>query len=188
MFGYHGEIHLPTKTAIAIWRAEILGQMSDGMWENCRQSDHWKFWHDMTPVLGSPVTMAYMEPIKDKYNLSGLIPVLGDRMLKIGRMTMALLSAGVESEDLDALHASDYMPPTFSEWDLCKNSGVWKYDFVKKYMDKITPEIAKSFYVNTFNNFYGKKDLLRDLKYMKEAMKNFVYNSNPSALLAVCPK
>jgi hypothetical protein len=35
-----GTIVLPSLSAALVWKAEIVGQLSDGMWENAAPFDH----------------------------------------------------------------------------------------------------------------------------------------------------
>ena len=84
----HGTITFPTPTALALWEKEILGQLSDGMWENSRPHDHWRYWSRLDSEVRAGIcalTGSMGGPQKTCYNLSALIPFIGDRMLKIGQ-------------------------------------------------------------------------------------------------------
>lgn len=165
-----GKIYLPTPTALALWSSEIRGQLSDGMWENSTPWEHWVFWSKMTPELGAPKVEADQRPVKDSYNFAALIPIVGDRMVKSGRMA----AAGGTPED--ARHA-EYMPETYEEFMRNKETGSWEQDYIKKYMEPITPELAKKYYATK----YDMKDLKRDLMSIKAAMKNFEFKSAAQA-------
>lgn len=109
-----GKIYLPTETARALWIAEFLGQLSDGIWENVgieRSDDafskeewdmirsHWVFWEFLTPVIGSPPRVVHKKGVytspyirQSTYNLareknwllSNQAP-LDEQMLLVGR-------------------------------------------------------------------------------------------------------
>jgi hypothetical protein len=167
---------LPSKTAVALWHAEVTGQISDGMWENSRPFDHWKFWCSMNVIPGDMIDFIKSNAptgtfcTKKSYALTRLHQikfedggyVLRARMLAYGRMTLA----GVDPTDCEALNAAEYMPSTFNEWKECKSSGEWKYDFVNKYMDRIDESLAEKFYKTS----YTMKDMNTDLAIIKAAM------------------
>ena len=160
-----GIISLPTVSAIALWKDEITGQLSDGMWENSKPYEHWVFWSNMKPVLGRPGVKATDAPLKSSYNLSALVEYVGDRMLQVGKMARAVNNPNADRE---VFHAAQYMPATFDEFMKSKETGKWAYDYVAKYMTDVTPEIAQKYYATS----YTDKDLSRDLSLIKMAMKN----------------
>lgn len=153
-----GTISLPTDSAIALWKGEILGQLSDGMWENTRPHNHWRFWHDLKVVKGPPqVTVnGSGRPEKNTYNLAALIPILGERMIKIGRLG----SVGA----VDTGYAGEYMPATLEEWE----AGKGKEGYKSAELKKITPEVAKAYYASR----YSDKDMRNDLRSIKAALKS----------------
>lgn len=159
----NGTIYLPTPSAIAVWKNEILGQMSDGAWENTNPQNHWEYWSDLNVQQGAPGLKADRSPVKTGYNLAGLLQYVGDRMVAYGRMGKAL---GASAPD-DAVRAAEYMPETLEQWQQAKQSNNWQYDFVSKYMGAVTEDMAKKFY----NTTYTERDLRRDLSFMKTAMK-----------------
>lgn len=151
-----GTIFLPTKSAIAVWKNEIVGQLSDGAWENTTPYDHWKFWAYLDVELGEPKVISKKYAKKKGYALSSLIKYVGDRMIKIGKL-------GLFTEEGNG----EYMPDTFEEWKTSKETGKWKWDFLSSHMEPITEEIAKQYYESSYN----LNDLRKDLKVIKEAMK-----------------
>lgn len=158
-----GTISFTTKTALALWEAEICGQLSDGMWENTAPHDHWKFWCNLDAVVGTENKVVATRPWECKktgYNVSGLYEYIGDRMLKIGRLAKV-------HPTTERLNAADYMPDTLEEWVTMNASGKWQFDFVGPYMAQITPEIATAYYATT----YTMRDLRSDVKVIKDAMK-----------------
>lgn len=155
-------IALPTSSARAVWTEEIVGQLSDGMWENTSPHDHWKFWNGLKVAEGEPCVTSNTCPRKNNYGLTRLIPIIGDRMVAIGRM------GKVDGVDEAMLHAAEYMPDTLEEWEKAKASGEWEYDFVKDYMAYVPQWIAAKFYETA----YTEKDLRADLKLIKKAMKS----------------
>jgi hypothetical protein len=164
-----GTMYLTTSSAIALFKGEIKGQLSDGMWENTRPDDHWHFWQDLNVVLGHEnIVVANPQAWrnrcrKNNYALTKLIPIIGDRMVKIGQM-------GQHTTDDQAIRAGEYMPETFVEWQTCKVADRWRYDFIADYMKSVNEELARAFYA--FKDTYGVKELKADLGRIKEAMKS----------------
>ncbi len=172
-----GTIFLPTLSAIALWHGELTGQFSDGMWENSRPMDHYKFWCGLKTCITSldphVITSSAWMCTKRKYNLSSLIACVGERMVKIGRMGVAMaklnlntLGDGSAGEQAMA-RAASYMPATLEEWHACRD-GVreWEYGFIGRYMADVPRELAAAYYAAE----YTVKDLRNDLKLIKAAM------------------
>lgn len=173
-------MYLTTDTAVAIWHAEVQGQLSDGYWENTRPLTHWKFWcHTTAKVDPSSVPHVIVNKnahgycYKKNYNIVGLMNikfddgtyVLRDRMLKYGRMAKAATALADCNVNF---RTAEYMPATFEEFRTSKTNGKWQYDFVAKYMENVSEELAAKFYEST----YTVKELKRDLLEIKMAMKN----------------
>lgn len=183
----HGTIVLPTITACAIWDCEVTGQLSDGTWENSSPRDHWKFWtrlaaeqRDGTPHV--EVT-SWQRPKRVKYNIVTLMNskwddadmarygederyILRGRMLKQARMALAFQALG-RPVDFSVCGHAEYMPNEFYSFQASVKSGVWKHDFVAKYMEPIDEALAAEFYKT---RSYGPDELKADLKSIKEAM------------------
>lgn len=174
-------IVLPTVSAEAIWRDEITGQLSDGMWENSRPRNHWRSWNQLTVVVerdAQPRTIArstYFE--RTKYNLRVLYAiapvgdplrhVVRDRMVLKGRLALALARLSMPYS-YEAIHAAEYMPTTYEQWASCKLSGMWNYDFVSEYMTHVSDELARMYY--SLDREYGLKQMKADIDSIKEAM------------------
>lgn len=165
--GKTGTIALPTFSAQAIWTDEILGQLSDGMWENSRPLGHWKFWQNLEVVTGAPaVTRAFgCWAKKTAYNLAALYEYVGGRILAQGRMAKACELLGVPyvpgcAEYLDEMTTEEFLRG--------KATGAWKYDFLAGYFDKMPEELERAFRVAK----YTTKDRNADIKAIKAAMKS----------------
>jgi len=154
-------IQLPTVSQRALWQHEICGQLSDGMWENSKPYDHWKFWCDLEVVSGPPLVVSNARCRKTGYNLTSLLEYVGDRMVKLGRLAIC-------TDDIANIrYAAEYMPDTFTQWLECKTTGKWPYDFVAGSMEHITEDVARKYYATV----YTEKHLRADLKVIKQAMK-----------------
>ena len=81
-----GTIHFKTNEAACLFKSEITGQLSDGMWENARPSDHWQFWCDAdVKADGKCYTEGW--PMKTNYNLLSLIKYVKEEMKDAIRFT-----------------------------------------------------------------------------------------------------
>lgn len=140
-----GTITFTSFGALALWEGEILGQMSDGLWENSRPHDHWEFWNRLTPSLGEAPALQTNIPgvcSKRSYALTKLLPIIGDRMVKLGRMGTAANTQLTGNQR----SAADYMPATLVEWTSLKESGKWQHDWIAKYMADVSPALAAAYY------------------------------------------
>ena len=163
-----------------IWEGELLGQFSDGMWENAAPLDHWRFWADLRVCVdpASPPQVAmdagYTLPWRQKtgYNIAALYPIIGDRMLSLGRMGKALEASGL-GLDLEASggplrSACEYMGQmTFQDWREQKASGKWAQPWIAEYMKAVSIDLAEAFYATQ----YAMKDMKKDVAAIKAAMK-----------------
>ncbi|MFA6510124.1 MAG: hypothetical protein WCV62_06725 [Candidatus Peribacteraceae bacterium] len=162
---------LNSPSAVALWVSELLGQLSDGMWENSNPHDHWKFWHqgEVLYTPDAPVSTIELEnyayPKKVAYGFSRLIPIVGDRMLPNARMGKAL---GQRCNDRQAVEAGEYMPATMEIWEENKIHNSWKYPWAGEKMEYISHSDALRFY----ETVYTMKDMKRDLKLIGDLMKS----------------
>jgi hypothetical protein len=160
----NGTIVFESHTQEMLWRCEIKGQLSDGMWENSRPWGHARFWlylESDTCVLGEKACVTsdgYARKVG--YNLTGLIKYVGDRMVAYGRMALA-------GGDEDACRAAEYMPDTLEEWERRLRDCDWQYSSVANQMVAVDHELASLFY----GTLYHMKDLRKDLREIKRVMK-----------------
>ncbi len=165
---YGSVLHLQSPSQLALWHNELTGQISDGMWENSRPFDHWGFWLDVRTALGDPhLEVKGRGPTKSNYNFSALIPIIGDRMVKIGRMGKANPaidpSSGLTAQEFSG---AEYMPETLEEFNSrSKNKNFSAYE--QKALSSVTPEMAEKYY----STKYDMKDLKADLKSIQTALK-----------------
>ncbi len=89
-----GTINFDNNIQRNLWKYMLVGQISDGYWENARPYDHYHFWCDLTPIYddkapaGVTVTSSrYTRPLKNNYAFDSkiLIDVVGDEMLAIAK-------------------------------------------------------------------------------------------------------
>lgn len=162
-----GKMMLPSATAVALWHCELSGQLSDGMWEGSGPREHWKFWCHLEVTVGAVYTetnnTVYCR--KNAYSFASLYEIVGDRMLANARMA----KAGADPMDRELVEAGEHMPATIEEFRYMKAGQKWPHDYVGRRMERVTDELAVSFYATT----YTMKDMKADIKLIKSTMKLF---------------
>lgn len=83
-FGEPVTLHLRNKAMADLWREELLGQISDGMWENMSQNSY-KFWSKVPIVIGGSSRLEGTLPfgVRADYQFPQLMGSNGGRMLDI---------------------------------------------------------------------------------------------------------
>lgn len=164
-----GTITLPTISACALWEHELTGQFSDGMWENSRPFDHWQFWnrldvHHQSGTCSVDTSVAW-KCKKTSYNIAALYPLVGDRMVNLGRMALAAAHFGPTLER----YAAEIMPATLEQYIAMMLVGPnGMSDYAHDALKRVTPEVAKAYYTTT----YTMKHLKADVASIKSAMKS----------------
>ena len=165
-----------------LFDCEILGQLSDGAWENTKPYDHWTAWGNSDVKVGSRIGRDF--PVKkDGYNLGSLLDYVGDRMLGLG-------AAGSVGWDLtnysDEASAVEYF---FSAGSLAATERMCITEDFNQHFDKFAERYGKDWskkYVEaaqknrkkleeTWNAIrsgrYGIRQLKSDLTAISKAMK-----------------
>lgn len=167
---FKGVIFLPSYSALALWEWEILGQLSDGAWENATPFNHWEFWHDLKSELGIPEVKATGRVLKTGYNLAGLIEYIGDRMINYGRFGKA--------NGKDIVNMGSEVRSTIEEFP---KEGPFDLEEWKQKMIQGKEWRAKDYYWKGleqkhidayYKTKYDERDMRKDLALIKQAMKN----------------
>ena len=152
---------------------EMLGQMSDGMWENSRQD--YKLWHDTKFVVstdGKLGTVGIPQYKKDRsrYNLNNreLLEIVGDRMIASARVCIAFPELVASEEDGAIQHCAEE----------AMNTGKIspRADYERDYLRKVESLIGKE-NIETFikaaqsESLYDMKKMRKDLADLKKIMQ-----------------
>lgn len=79
------KLFLRNEVQVALWDEELVGQISDGLWENAKPHNHWRAWSECDAEV-SPDNVGINFQVKRKdYDFTELIEYVGDRMLEIVR-------------------------------------------------------------------------------------------------------
>lgn len=165
---YTGTITFKSDVQASLWNECITGQLSDGHWENSRPHNHWRFWCNLEVCVGETTGVLaknQFECRKNNYNLKAIKEFVLDELLKTGRMAIAANS--VLTYELGC--AARYMPPTLDEFLTKKEKGgfAWQHEFIAKYMESVSVDLARAYYAAK----YTERDLNKDLTAIKEVMK-----------------
>jgi hypothetical protein len=93
-----GTIIFRNEVQATLWKQEIVGQLSDGFWENARPYDHWKAWARAQVEVGENVGRNF-DVVRDRYGLANhdLLDVVGHRMQVYARLCLAFGGSKVEA-------------------------------------------------------------------------------------------
>jgi hypothetical protein len=161
-----------TQNQLILWKTELVGQLSDGHWENSRPYDHWKDWCNATALVGPNVGRDFY-PKRDVYGLTSkaLLEVVGERMraaVRVGRVF------GLEVALKCATHTMD-MPYRFST---PVADGAISADYLRKCQAEIEAMVPGRLVeldaVANDVDRYTHNQLLMDLREMKAAMRTVV--------------
>lgn len=174
-----------------LYTAELVGQLSDGAWENARPSDHWKVWSDINVVIGSPIGYSGIYPRRTKYALaSQLLPYIGARMLVFGAAGLAKTKLDY-SPDAEAMKSAlEYFfavfnaqtaqdlsmqckSKTFDEFQQAFTTQAERNNYMKKYVTEIekSTKKVKLIYEIIAGGQYNVNTLKNDLKDISTAMQ-----------------
>jgi hypothetical protein len=151
-----------------LWESEIVGQLSDGHWENSRPHDHWKAWSNAKVEIGEKVGRDFSVK-REQYALRSkfLLDIVGKRMLTQVRLG---LKYGADKMDLFA-----------SAFDIDGNfRGIPGPECTGKYWDELRAKMAtmdaelEEIKTVAADETYSRKDMLRDLKDMQAIMRTYI--------------
>jgi len=175
-------IHL-NKVAAALWKHELLGQLSDGMWENDRNSD-WRLWFSTRVELTAPgserVEVGSRNPLphrKTSFRFSALKEYILDRLL-------VLTAVGIACEEFNLDPTLDVFR-SFTSFD--DEPALWRvaYDITRvdshlfKYAHEIIENlsgefIARVYHLVAYNKVVLQKRLDKELATCGRVVRNHV--------------
>lgn len=155
------QINFRNVVQAALYKCEITGQISDGMWENTRPYDHWKIWCNANVNVNPKQVGRNFYTVKDNYNLSSnqLLGVIGTRMLNIANMA----ENGLPLEVIDSFN--DYNPN--NRYQDHGNSTFWA-DKRKEFQEYFGDTEG---YKKAITGSYDLKKLKTELNDMKQIFK-----------------
>lgn len=162
-----------TATQSAIFEHELKGQFSDGHWENVGGNAQWswKEWCKAKVLVGESVGRNFtMYGLKDNYNVSAkaLLDVVKHRMIGYARLAQALGFEGMKH--YETLASCDGI-----ERPAADLTGAY-WDAKRQLHDQLF-ELLRERNID-LETLYTEKDLMKDLREIKKAMKTIVQPTN----------
>jgi predicted DNA-binding WGR domain protein len=155
-------IQFENATQVALFQGELIGQMSDGAWENASPMNHWRPMSEATVRVGKP-GMNFVPMRTYDYASPELLSIVGDRWLFLAKATKAYPSVDFS----DIAHAVDH----FSDiTDQSKVTDEWEKKYVEKILQATGETDFNQFLARVHGQQYGMGDLRKDLR----AIKNVV--------------
>jgi hypothetical protein len=163
-----GTITFRTAEQAAIFKLELTGQFSDGLWENTYYPrDHWHPWSDAKVEVGPNVGRDFHAE-KDNYNVAAkaLLEVVGERMKGFARIAKVLgLEAARELGNHVDWDTGRLDRPTYGIGD-----AYW--DNKRADFDRLLAKHGQyAFDRINDRSLYEDKHLRADLREIKKAMK-----------------
>lgn len=176
-----GTISLQTASQVALWQLELVGQISDGLWEGARPMGHFEFWCQLEVKL-DPYAALRVETscpsaiTKSSYAFGRLkkeAPDVWARMVSLGRLATAAHIIGHPMEYEQALAAED-MPPALDSYleRLAATPAAHE-----RFLKAVPQQLANLYYVHC--GWYDERRLSKDVAAIKAAMSNVVYLTAP---------
>ena len=188
-----------TAAQASMFKHELKGQFSDGMWENTRPDDHWKFWCNLVVQVQSPhsapIGVQSMEwCVKKNYgiNRKELLECVGDRMMSQAIMARwyNLVPVRTVAEILEGCFTWNGTSIVFTEMDILgtinkkihtyegyakSNQGTATETWWNERVEQLNAvrELIRTHYQGLLNCIenYTYKNMLSDLKEIKSVMK-----------------
>lgn len=171
----YGTLTLKNLSQLNLFNAEILGQLSDGAWENARPSDHYKVWFDVDVVIGSPIGYSGIYPRRTKYALANqLLPYIGARMLVYG--AAGLVRIELNDSTYDMKNALEYFFEVFNAQTAQDLSSQCKSKSFDEFMQAFTEQVEKNNYMKKYAKDIEKNS--KKLKMIYEIIAGGQYNVN----------
>jgi len=171
----------PTARLLAIFKCEILGQISDGVWENTAPNDHYKFWHRLELGVSPTKTWEFIKgtvysyPTKRTgYNLTTLTdPNMVDLSARMRSYVVdAIFNLGLGERIDSFINDAEGRALTIDEYNLLDSKG---YGYLEEafFMVSAYPGGPEEFLkkINYGMSIYSRKDLIKDLREIKREMK-----------------
>lgn len=170
-----------------LFKGELVGQLSDGAWENSKPYDHWKQWSRCKVVIGSSVGRNFWAQ-KDNYNLTGssLLKIIGPRMIGMVKLAKTGYLKLQDAGQYEGAEAFSDFGCSLDNWDMPTEKSI-----DDEYNDILTKSKNDKYYSNKvksidnifggidglkkviLSNSYNKQQLIKDLNELKVAMRTF---------------
>lgn len=171
---------------VALFQNEIRGQLFAAHWENARPYDHWKPWCHADVVVQEasrlPVIGRNFWVPRDSYELTSheLLDVVGHRMEGYARLGIVFGAENVPlfqhllDIDGDFRGIPDYVREAYEQYEKGSSAGKQNDYYHDLYLKLSALDQDHIRFVAGREEIYGRKELLRDLRDIKDAMRTYV--------------
>jgi len=157
-----------------LFEQELLGQISDGFWENAQPENHYNDFDDVHVIVDEYEDVGVNFDIRKNYKFhdEDLVGIIGDRMLF---MVRSLLRRGVYDKNIPfmlTLSNKDYAHPIDTFQKLAKEDNHYLarlYDTLTNY--NIKQIDIRELYDDIQRTPYHEHDLINDLKDLSKIIK-----------------
>lgn len=145
-----------------LWIQEFLGQISDGHWENTKNTD-WEVWHDTEVLVDEENVGCDFTCRKHNFNLRSkdLLEVIEKRLMAYARLHLA----GFSNDQINVINSCFKLLDTYEEngyteeYFANKKKQLLEFTTVEKVKEALAAEN------------YNARELKKDLKEMKKILK-----------------
>lgn len=181
----------PNKGTKAIFNYEIVGQLSDGQWENTLPYHHWRFWGELSTgvspdgryeFIKNGSVNEFSEHSRESWTFTAPTKRSGYNLLTLLDLASRMRLYYVDAEiGLGLEMDSDYLLKDFrhfmsleeleSQYNTYPDDEYWqrRVKILKKMVTKDTYDVIKRAYES-----YTEEDLKKDLREIKKAMRGVV--------------
>ena len=163
------QITVQNREQAALLNLELMGQLSDGYWENSKPSDHWRTPCSAKVVIGEELSVDFYPSRKYNFANKMLLDCVGDRMMTYCRVVRKFPTLSMDA--IDIFNCGEW-------WWKQKVTDNKKY---AKIVNKILAELKavginsydemKAVVDNLDDSVYTMKELRKDLKAINTAFK-----------------
>ena len=160
-----------------ILHCEMLGQISDGQWENSKPNNHYEVWSDLswenTEVASdssSPLGMNFHLRRGAGYNFANreLLEIVGDRLLL--KINLWKQATGVVRDNIEEVLGEDHwsIPDELNDARFLENASP---HYIKNIAELKEKGISLAMLRAAAKGDYNRTDLVRDCKNLRETIK-----------------
>lgn len=167
------QIILANANQVVLYKQELVGQISDGYWENSSPRDHWRSPCRASVVVGEEPGVNFIPHRAYNFNAKNLVDVVGERMMQSVRVAMKFPKLSPVAREVFEN----------GEWwwkQTCSNQAMLDHH-VEMVAELKTVGITnfqemKTAVDNLDETSYTMKDMRKDLRGINAAFKNSTYS------------
>lgn len=162
-------LYLKNMSQLFLYEYQLTGQISDGLWENSKPREHWRFWANVEVKIGNQLELISPKenwnlPLKNNYNFKSLIKYVGDELIATGKIGKSKYAEKILASKIDK----------FSLVNIIMD-GSYNYKKIDSEGVKNVLSVLSETEIDEIQNIkYTKSELNKDLEDISTAMRNIV--------------